>query len=151
MKCKLKFGDIITTEDGLRWTYGGNDGALSETDNFREVHYEGYISARKIVKVERFVKNTASCFENLYYLKTIYEKKEILDNAEKNYLNGVIRPFKKDVKKIVKCDFQCEEFIKIYMKKPLDDFCLPSFKMNTMYKGMKLEKDYTLKELGLED
>lgn len=160
MKCKLKFGDIITTENGLRWVYGGNDGALSETDILKKTYirrYEPFISNQKIIKVERYVQlynfhdHGIRIPMNYYCLKTIYEAKEILDEAEKRYLNNVIKPFKKRVKKIVKCDFQCEEYIKIDMINSLDDFCLPSFKKGTMYKGMKLEKDYTLKELGLED
>lgn len=32
-----------------------------------------------------------------------------------------------------------------------DDIALPFFKKETMYKGMKADKEYTLKELGLDE
>ena len=74
---------------------------------------------------------------------------EILDEKEKEYLSSVIRPFRNKIEYICKSrygDVGAEYLdIEIY-----DDFmCLPSFEKNTMYKGMKLEKNYTLEELGL--
>lgn len=83
--------------------------------------------------------------------KTVYEyKQEILDEVEKRYLKGVIRPFRSKVLKIVKKydTFTDLEYIRIIIK---DDTSLefPSFSKNTMYKGMKKDKKYTLEELGL--
>lgn len=80
---------------------------------------------------------------------TVYEyKPEILDEAEKRYLRGVIRPFKNSVSIIRKMYSQEKEYIKIQYK---DDAPtnLPYFEKDTMYKGMKLCKKYTLEELGL--
>ena len=74
-------------------------------------------------------------------------KPEILDEKEKRYLEGVIRPFKDKVKYIEKIGNSLEEYIWIEIKG--DDIKLPFFKANTMYKSMELEKRYTLKELGL--
>lgn len=75
---------------------------------------------------------------------------EILDDAEKRYLRGVIRPFRDKVKSITKfADTRCtEEYIYMVIEGPADA-CLPRFDGNTMYKGMELEKEYTLEELGL--
>lgn len=83
--------------------------------------------------------------------QTVYESKvEILDEVEKRYLRGVIRPFRDKVLQIAKKydPFTELEFIKIIIK---DDASLefPSFSKNTMYKSMELDKKYTLEELGL--
>ena len=83
--------------------------------------------------------------------QTVYETKvEILDNTEKKYLRGVIRPFRNKVLKIVKKydTFTELEYIRIIIK---DDSSVefPSFSKNTMYKGMKTNKSYTLEELGI--
>lgn len=75
------------------------------------------------------------------------DKPEILDEEEKRYLEGVIRPFKDKVKYIEKIGNILEEYIWIEIKG--DYIKLPFFKANTMYKGMELDKVYTLKELGL--
>ena len=86
------------------------------------------------------------------YIKCI-KKEEILDDIEKEYLRAVIRPFRDRVKNIEKAE-DCirNEFITLNIKS-INGFderiALPYFKKNTMYKGMELEKRYTLEELGL--
>lgn len=83
--------------------------------------------------------------------KTVYEhKEEILDEAEKRYLRGVIRPFRDKVKYIAKYHSTtiCEECILIYISNN-PNIMLPYFKEDSMYKGMESGKEYTLKELGL--
>lgn len=83
--------------------------------------------------------------------KTVYETEtEILDKAERRYLRGIIKPFKDKVMCIRKSKSLTEtlEFISIELKEEAS-ICLPYFEPNTMYKGMKLDKKYTLKELGL--
>ena len=81
--------------------------------------------------------------------KTVYEhKEEILDEVEKRYLKAVIRPFRDRVNYICKTDNSNEkEYIHIDLEH--DVVLLPYFKSNTMYKGMKKNKRYTLEELGL--
>ena len=79
-------------------------------------------------------------------------KKEILDKVEREYLASVIKPFKDKVKSISKrsCLFtKNQEYIWLNMADGIVPSRLPSFSNGTMYKGMKLGKDYTLKELGL--
>ena len=86
--------------------------------------------------------------------RTVYEAKvEILDETEKRYLEGIIRPFKNKIKTIRKTDNKMNgkdnQYITIAFKEDFNmDF--PNFKPNTMYKGMKLYKEYTLEELGLQ-
>lgn len=82
--------------------------------------------------------------------KTIYERKEpILDDKEKEYLSAVIKPFKIDG--IEKKQSDIDEYICIYVIKEyyIDVITLPYFKKGTRYKGMELNKEYTLEELGL--
>ena len=76
---------------------------------------------------------------------------EILTDKEKAYLSAVIKPFRKDIEYIekFKSNYVGKEYIYIVMKKD-DDYCkLPRFFKGTMYRGMELNKRYTLEELGL--
>lgn len=78
-------------------------------------------------------------------------KPKILTDEEKAYLSAVIKPFRKDIKYIVKFKRYSnkKEYIYMTMKKD-DDYCeLPDFENRTMYKGMEVDKAYTLEELGL--
>ena len=78
-------------------------------------------------------------------------KPPILDDVEKDYLSAVIKPFRKDIEYIekFKSNYVGKEYIYIVMKKD-DDYCkLPRFFKGTMYKGMEVDKKYTLEELGL--
>ena len=87
--------------------------------------------------------------ENGFVIKQ-EEKKEILDKIEKEYLENLLRPFKSRIEYIVKVEFDyCKSFLEVGMKKLVDNFCLPNFETNKMYKGMEQGKHYTLKELGL--
>lgn len=76
--------------------------------------------------------------------------KEILDETEKEYLNNVIKPFREKVTSIQKDGNRLKEYIKICIKNDAN-IGLPDFETDTMYKGMKIYKQYTLSELGLED
>lgn len=76
--------------------------------------------------------------------------KEILDEIEKKYLNNVINPFREKVTFIKKDCYRLKEFIRIGIKNDAE-ITLPFFLTGTMYKGMKIYKQYTLSELGLED
>ena len=78
-------------------------------------------------------------------------KKEILDEAEKEYLHAVIKPFKKQVAFIsLKKRFD-DNRAYIYIKLKNNDFVvLPFFEKGTMYKNMQINREYTLKELELD-
>lgn len=83
--------------------------------------------------------------------RTVYEyKPEILDEAEKRYLRNFIRPFKDKVT-IVKKYFsptRGKYYIQIRYKEDTPTN-FPYYDNDTMYKGMKKDKEYTLEELGL--
>lgn len=70
---------------------------------------------------------------------------DILTDKEKAYLSAVIKPFRKDIKYITKKDFviKAKEYLLIKMH-DLSTAALPLFE-----KGMKVDKKYTLEELGL--
>lgn len=83
--------------------------------------------------------------------ETIYEApKQILDKEEKEYLEALIRPFRKNVEVITIIKVK-HPIGKAYIKICIwdENICLPFFESKTMYKGMEVNKKYTLKELGL--
>lgn len=77
----------------------------------------------------------------------------ILDDVERKYLQAIIKPFKNYVIGIakIKDDYMTgKHYIRIIVKKDTQEYInMPWFEGNTMYKGMKEDKLYTLKELGL--
>ena len=80
----------------------------------------------------------------------------VLDEKEKEYLSAVIKPFRDRVCYIQKVETtnSDNQFIFIRVKRydeedSNEDIDLPYFKANTMYKNMKEDKKYSLKELGL--
>lgn len=82
--------------------------------------------------------------------KFIYEAPQpILDKEEKEYLENVIRPFKRKVKYIVKLKHCVKMLEWIHVDFGGDGIRLPYFEVNTMYKDMEVDKHYTLEELGL--
>ena len=90
------------------------------------------------------------CAEYVYKWLLSEYKEPILNDAEKEYLSAVIKPFRNRVDYIMKEENICSstEFIHIDLSGgDIADF--PNFKVGTMYKGMELDKSYTLEELGL--
>ena len=74
----------------------------------------------------------------------------LLTPKEKEYLEGVIRPFKEVVDYIVKArdNYNMKEYIFIRICNG-ECISLPYFNFNEYYKNLESEKEYTLKELGL--
>ena len=87
--------------------------------------------------------------ESLEWLNQEY-KDPILDDVEREYLSAVIKPFRKKISCIRKSKDprKGKNYIKI-------EFCdgdymfFPNLSNNAMYKGMELDRNYTLEELGL--
>ena len=77
----------------------------------------------------------------------------VLDAAEKRYLTNIIKPFKDQVIAIAKRSANYGEFIDIMIDEGDIGDCgniyLPYFKPGKMYKGMKVNREYTLEQLGL--
>lgn len=128
-KCTLKNGAVIFFGQECNYRFNNLDEQLRYACN----------DNASIVKVERPT-----------HYKTVFERKEeVLDETERKYLADVIRPFRDKVKYIYKGQEwgNIKEFIHIELKK--DALDLPFFKKGTMYKGMEIDRNYTLEELGL--
>ncbi len=145
IKSDLKDGDIVTYRDGRKKIvfedkfYGSNKFVLLKhyTEDLKDIDGE---EENDIVKVERPVK-----------YETVFERKEeILDGTEKKYLAEVIRPFRKRIQFIQKKKeiTEINPYIRIVCEDN-DKLVFPCITDNSMYKGMEVNKKYTLKELGL--
>lgn len=134
---KLKKGDKIV------WVFGNDKNnkytSIITENGYTVKEFEAYNKVLNVLRPTGY--------------KTVYKaKKEILDEEEKKYLSAVIKPFKNRVEYIIKkLSFynRTAEYIEIEL---INDDCimLPYFDKRTMYKGMEIDKKYTLKELGLE-
>lgn len=146
-KSDLKDGDIVKYRNGLKKIVSGdklweNDDLFTPlryyTEDLKDVDGE---EEYDIVKVERPVQ-----------YETVFERKEeILNETEKRYLASVIKPFKnkiETIEKTIKIDDSSLCYL-IMLLKNNDMANLPNFKKNSMYKGMEVNKKYSLKELGL--
>lgn len=147
-KSDLKNGDIVTYRSGdKRTVVAGNlinsSGYISKKLNQYTNELKDTVAGKNldIIKVERPAK-----------YETVFEsKEEILDKTEKEYLANVIRPFRHEIKTIEKTTKIGDSslcYLNILLKNN-DMANLPDFKKNSMYKGMEVNKEYTLKELGL--
>ena len=89
------------------------------------------------------------CLKNLEWLNQEY-KDPILDDVEREYLSAVIKPFRKKISYIRKSkdSRKGKNYIKIEF---CDGDCMffPNLSNNAMYKGMEVNKEYSLEELGL--
>lgn len=124
-----------------------------------EIKYPSVIRCKKELSIFEQIKKELLENDIKNYAKIKCEAAPVLDNVEKRYLKNVIRPFKDRVKFI--CVFRTPDFeerkevalliktgeINTYSQRTI---ILPNFKVGTMYKGMKLDREYTLEELGIK-
>ena len=77
-------------------------------------------------------------------------KEPILDDVEREYLSAVIKPFRKKISCIRKRKdlTKGKKYIQIELYDG-DTMYFPYLSNDAMYKGMKLDRNYTLEELGL--
>lgn len=117
-----------------------------------------------IVKVDNDVTfnyfNTEYCAKAIGYYscrvstktdKWTWERKEnILTDKEREYLKAVIEPIKDKINFIVKLEYIALQ--KQCIRIQLNEGCMElyPFDTNTQFINMELNKEYTLKELGLE-
>lgn len=132
MNNEIKTGDLIEFVDNSKIIIGINKDVNGLTIEEIENQYD--------VKIKKVVRPTG--------YKQIYEKKEILDEAEKRCLEAVIRPFKEDVITVSKRKNLVDYYINIDLG-DYDELSLPYFKGRKMYEGMETDKEYTIEELGL--
>ena len=136
-KITFENGGILIKDDKKNYE---NRGTWRNEKDFEKLEDNEKVLG-KIIKIE----------EPTY--QTVYEYKlEILDEAEKRYLRGVIRPFRDKVefiKKLIFFNGKAKITIKIKNDGSTWYIGLPLFRKDTMYKGMEEDKEYTLEELGL--
>ena len=108
------------------------DGFMYWSNNYQQWHYtygveELFIGKRQIIKIP------------------------ILNEKEKEYLSSVIKPFRDKVSLISKRSNENGQFISIEIEeKPHNNnMFFPYFEEGSMYKGMEINKHYTLEELDL--
>ena len=86
------------------------------------------------------------------FIKWLLEeaKEPVLDDVEREYLSAVIKPFRENIEYIrkKKSAYKDKQFISIGFYD--DDYMyFPFFENDAMYKGMEVNKEYSLEELGL--
>lgn len=96
---------------------------------------------------EHLTKNNFDKIEIPTYTEYI-PPKPILDDKEKEYLSYVIRPFRKNIYGIIKRKCDGCDYITLFNSRGYN-IDLPFFQVDTMYKGMELDREYSLEELGL--
>ena len=127
-----------------------NEIRFSSTDTFSG-HTFQVLCKNKIIYERTYLADTGQkkLIDFFNWLEQEY-KPPILDDVEKAYLSAVIKPFRKRIEYIEKTDnyyVNGKQFLCIVLA---NDRCgLPNFKKGTMYKGMEVDKKYTLEELGL--
>ena len=161
---KLRIGDKVKLNKNVeKFTYGRGLVGYDEIGKIMIINkcgdiivdfpthpiWSGLKEELVLVGRQKFFKKLPNDFTGTIEVENGYiVEKEILEEEEKEYLSNVIKPFRDKVEYIVKETSSYNEYIKITIKK---DDCLsfPYFKRGTMYKGMEIEKKYTLEELGL--
>lgn len=144
-KSELKFGDVVELRNGNFRRIGENE--RIETLKGNLVNFLSYYQDNLL-----YNDSTGNDGLDIVFVYRIFQTRidKILTEKEKNYICNLIKPFLDKVKGIVKKDFENEEFISIIIKEDTN-IALPNFEKGKYYKNMKLNKEYTLEELGLID
>lgn len=114
-------------------------------------HGMGYIIDKAEECLAEYFKKVGADFAE------VFKEPEVLDKVEKAYLGNIVKPFLKKYNdiKVVKKDslLGVSEWIEIYLYEDEDgdddEIEFPAFEAGTMYKGMEVDKKYTVEELGL--
>ena len=152
LKASQEFRKFYIDEDMLK--YRGKIATIKEIDLYGAYRIDlddtSWCWTEKMLEpLGKFFKKLPNNFTGTIEIENGYIiEKEILDEEEKKYLSAVIKPFKDRITYIRKVRGSME-FIEINVKHEIIN--LPYFKANAMYKGMKLNEEYTLKELGLDE
>ena len=144
MKKKIKLKDI-TLKQYMKW--------LSKCDGncekclLHDVHCGKKSTQCRITKKDIY----SGKFLNQEIEIEVRDKDEtLLTLKEKEYLEGVIRPFKDEISCITKSYDLNRPFESIIIQMESGQLVqLPEFKPNKYYKGLKLYDTYTLEQLGL--
>ena len=153
---KYKGKTAVIKNDHILAYFNGNWKIENANDYRYKLDIDGgdwYWSSSMLEKVEdkKHFKSLPEDFSGTIDVeKGFIVEKEILDEAEKEYLSAVIKPFKKKITGIVVKDFLIGEYFLSINVKGNDAIIFPCFKKGTMYKNMEIDREYTLQELGLD-
>lgn len=146
---EFKYGRGLVRYDEIGKITGFNIDGDVIVDFPTKYGWKGLEEELVLVGKKKFFKKLPNNFTGTIEVENGYiVEKEILDDKEREYLSNVIRPFRDKVEYIIKFDLLPEEYISICLPEH-ETIDLPCFKRGTMYKGMEIEKEYTLEELGL--
>lgn len=145
----------LNQNDEIKWDVTTNRKNLVViTNDYCESDFTIKTDEDNVISVDDFEQYCKACEER--FIKWLFEdsEKPVLDETEKEYLASVIRPFRKTVIGLCKHFFaeDNKQYICISVRNDSgfsEYINLPNFNSDTMYKGMKAEKWYTLEELGL--
>lgn len=145
---KVKIRKNVTLEEISRNYFNGSQ---SSTMNF--LRNASFDSFEGTFIVKEIWSNNCVKLDNGFLVNVItLDKVEgILDDKEKEYLKKVIEPFRNRIK-YINLEISFNEYGAVYIVVHLennDSMILPNFKKGTMYKNMEVNREYTLKELGL--
>ena len=146
---KSIFGWLKLNDYNDDLTFASNDNDLDEYDIVKvdnDVTFD-YSNVKYCVNAIRNHFTTTSTKADKWSWK---RKEDILTDKEREYLKAVIEPVKDKVKFIQKIDYSSQQRQYIYIGVDNDDIALYSFEANTQFRGMELDKEYTLEDLGLE-
>ena len=139
------------TEQCYEWIARDKDGELDiyeEKPSRNEV--EGLFDT-EVGKVDIFDRRFSDVlFKNITWENSPiqYRNSELLTPKEREYLKFVFKPFASDIVYVQKRQFSDVEHIRAITYK--SSIVFPDFEKGIMYKGMKPETKYELKELGIE-
>lgn len=142
---------------------------LELEEEFKIYGWDGFYKITEI-GLERYVKGRSWSMDPIMLIdlikgiaKIIKIPNPILDDVEKEYLSNIIKPFRNRVIYIAKSEtvktydnpnpkiYECIYIMyKDSTKKRNPHYMgFPHFEKGAMYKGMEIDKGYTLEELGL--
>lgn len=141
-KMKIKLKDL-TEEQYKKWQ---NENCYNPNTNcekciFYNVSCDSYLNSCWI--------NHKELYSETFLNQEVEFEEPFLTDEERDYLSVVIKPFRNSVVWIKKQDYYPDgQYIKIEIKKDVP-VVFPLFEENKYYKGMEVDKKYTLEELGL--
>jgi len=133
---------IARDSDGTLYVYDGRpercEDAFVCRDSYKDIYFVNISMFKHIFK--------GVTFEN----SPIRFRAEVLDEVEKAYLKAALRPFKKRIAYVSKHNEQKGTQFILAVLENNDRIVFPSFKADTMYKGMEVDETYSLEDLGIK-
>ena len=148
---------LESTKKDYKWIARDKDGDLYlyVSKPYRFVNRGVFDTGLEFDDISSFVE----CFSDNIFSNVTWENSPIqfrdsepLTPKESEYLKFVFRPFASDIAYVRKLSTNNSEYIWVYIwnGRNAASMTFPVFEKGTMYKGMKLKKSYTLKELGIK-